>query len=136
VDCFLQGCSRLLKRHGLFFVYFGPLWHSYGGSCHLGMLGYDHLMVPWAGYLRYARLVGDGWQYWAEEGLFCRSSWEVIYALLNKHFSIEKLALLGSRDTLWYKRTYPEKWKRLLQRYPERELSFRLASVLARRREC
>jgi SAM-dependent methyltransferase len=56
VDCFFQGCSRLLKRHGLFFVYFGPLWHSYGGSCHLGMLGYDHLMVPWAEYLEAARI--------------------------------------------------------------------------------
>jgi SAM-dependent methyltransferase len=134
VDAFLAGCAGLLAPGGRVSFYFGPLWHSYGGSTHLGMLGYDHLTVPWDDYLRYARLVGDGWQHWAENGLFCKLPWAEVHQLLLKHFHIERLALLGSRDTRWYKRTYPEKWKRLLARYPESELAFRLASVWARSR--
>jgi SAM-dependent methyltransferase len=134
-DAFLAGCARVLAPGGRLSLYFGPLWHSYGGSTHLGMLGYDHLTVPWDDYLHYARLVGDGWQYWAERGLFCRLPWAEIHRLILKHFRIERLALLGSRDARSYRRTYPDKWKRLLSQYPESEIAFRLASVWARPQE-
>jgi SAM-dependent methyltransferase len=134
VEAFLKQCASLLKPSGRFYAYFGPLWRSYGGSTHLGMLGYDHLMVPWEEYLRYAKLVGDGWEHWAETGLFCRLSWDEIRELIEKYFEIERIALLGGADTRWFRRTYPSKWQRLLEKYPEKDLNFRLASVIAHRR--
>ena len=133
LDGFLAESARVLDDDGRFYAYFGPLWTTFGGP-HVGALGYDHLLLDDASYLEAAREIGDGWEHWLEEGLFNRLTFDQYVELLERHFVIERLGVVASREGAAFKDRDPQTWERLLRDHDEKDLMINLVSVIARPR--
>lgn len=133
LDGFLAESARVLTSDGRFYAYFGPLWSTFGGP-HVGALAYDHLLLDDDSYLEAAREVGGGWEHWLEAGLFNRLAFDEYVALLERHFVIERLGVVASRDGAAFKDRDPQTWSRLCEQHDEKDLLTNLVSVIARPR--
>ena len=134
LDTFLAESARVLRADGRFYAYFGPLWSTYGGP-HVGALEYDHLMLDADDYLAAARAVGDGWEHWLEEGLFNHLRLEDYLELLDRHFRIERLGVVASKQGQAFRHREPHTWAELLRSNEEHDLLVNLVSVIASPRD-
>ena len=133
LDMFLDESARVLTDDGSFYAYFGPLWSTFGGP-HVGALEYDHLFLEPDDYLEAAREVGGGWEHWLEEGLFNELRLEEYIELLEKHFHIERLGVVASKQGQAFRHRDPHKWAELLRTHEEHDLLVNLVSVIGRPR--
>ncbi len=130
LDGFLAEAARVLKPGGRFVAYFGPLWSTYGGP-HVGALAYDHLLLDDQTYLDAARNVGGGWEHWLEAGLFNKLLFDDYLDAFERHFSIDRLGVVASREGEAFRHKDPHTWSRLLHNHDEKDLLINLVSVIA-----
>ncbi|MDG2112540.1 MAG: methyltransferase domain-containing protein, partial [Actinomycetota bacterium] len=129
----LAESRRVLRDHGRFVAWFGPIWPTYGGS-HISELGYDHLLLNGDELLARARRVGGGWEYWLELGLFNNLRYQDYIDAISEHFEIEWLGVAGSRDGAMFRERHPQQWAYLRETWDEFDLLTRLVGVVARPR--
>lgn len=127
--------ARVLRRGGLVFANFGPLYHTYGGAHFDG--AYEHLWMDDGDLERYLATRGipsemeDGLT-WLRNGMFSRLRYREYVEIFRRHFEIEHLAIAVSPPALRYRREHVREWRSLTSRIAEEDLLTYSATVWMR----
>ena len=117
--------ARVLRRGGLAWHGFGPLYYSFSGDHCISSYGldhaYDHLLLSDADYRTrinnqsfYDTQIDPHNNFWAKTDQFSFFKAKEYISLFSRHFEIKHLLVKISREALSYRRLYKQNWDMLL----------------------
>lgn len=118
--------ARVLKRGGIAWHGFGPLYFSFGADHCIAAYGddcgYDHLLLSEEEYQSrindqafFARNPDPNLPFWARQNQFSFARAREYLEAFRPHFRIRHLVAKISRPGLCFRDRFPDKWRQLLQ---------------------
>jgi ubiquinone/menaquinone biosynthesis C-methylase UbiE len=121
---------RVLKKNGIMYASFGPLWCSFGGDILSGSdnvkNGFNHILLSKIDYQKYFENTfdkNDRRRFYFENDMFSYLKADE-YMSIIEGYNLECLykSCIISKRTLQFKDKYPELYNKLLKNYKEEDL--------------